>query len=185
MTEWELRALIRRSEKEGFRALFQEYRAYVYTVIWNRIGLIGSREDAEEAVSDVFADVFLHFEEIREGSLQGYIGTVAKRTAIDWFRRLSVHAPGEELPEDVPDGTDVTAAGENAVMRDQLLRAVESLGQPDANIILQRFYYDRNYNEIARALKMAPAAVRMRASRALKRLRTLLGESFDPEGGAL
>lgn len=184
MTECELRARIRRSEKEGFRTLFHEYRAYVYTVIWNRIGSVGSREDAEEAVSDVFADVFLHFGEIREGSLQGYIGTVARRTAIDWFRRLSVREPGEELPEELPDSTDVTAAGERAVLREKLMQAVETLGQPDANIILQRFYYDRTYNEIARTLRMAPAAVRMRASRALKRLRTLLGESFDPEGGA-
>ncbi len=184
MTEWELRALIGRSEKEGFRALFNEYRAYVYTVVWNRIGQVGSQEDAEEAVSDVFADVFLHFPEIREGSLQGYIGTVAKRTAIDCFRRLSAHGPGEELPETVPDPSDVTDAGERAVLRDQILRAVESLGQPDASIILQHYYYERSYHEIARALRMAPAAVRMRAGRALKRLRTLLGEAFDPEGGA-
>ena len=184
MTEWELRTLISRSEKEGFRALFQEYRAYVYTVIWNRIGSVGTREDAEEAVSDVFSDVFLHFAEIREGSLQGYIGTVARRTAIDWFRRLSAHEPGEELSEDIPDTEDISATGERAVLRRQLLKAVESLGQPDANIILQKFYYERSYNEIAWSLKMAPAAVRMRAGRALKRLKSLLGESFHPEGGA-
>ena len=184
MTEWELRALIRRSEKEGFRALFQEYKAYVYTIVWNRIGSVGSREDAEEAVSDVFADVFLHFEGIREGSLQGYIGTVAKRTAIDCYRRLSAHEPGAELSEDVPDSSDISAQGERAVLRQQLLRAVESLGQPDASIILQRFYYERTYGEIARSLRMTSASVRVRASRALKRLRKLLGESFDPKGGA-
>lgn len=184
MTEWELRALICRSEREGFRALFREYRAYVYTVIWNRIGLVGSQEDAEEAVSDVFADVFLHYADIREGSLQGYIGTVARRTAIDWFRRLSSQKDGEPLSEDVPDSSDVADAGDRAVLRQQLLRAVESLGQPDASIILQRYYYDRSYNEIAWSLKMAPAAVRMRASRALKRLKTLLGDAFDPKGGA-
>lgn len=184
MTEWELRALISRSEKEGFRALFQEYRAYVYTVVWNKIGAVGSREDAEEAVSDVFADVFLHYADIRDGSLQGYIGTVARRTAIDWFRRLSARAPDEALTEDMPDAADITAQGERAVLRRQLLHAVESLGQPDASIILQRFYYERSYSEIARSLRMAPAAVRMRASRALKRLKSLLGDSFDPKGGA-
>ena len=187
MTESELREQIRCSEKQGFRMLFQEYRAYVYTVVWNRIGAVGSREDAEEAVSDVFADVFLHFGTIREGALQGYIGTVARRTAIDWYRRLSAHdAPAsyeEEVP-DIPDKTDIPAEQETAVLRRQILDAVESLGQPDSSIILQKYYYDRNYREIAQALHMAPAAVRMRASRALKRLRKLLGGVFDPKGGA-
>ena len=141
MTESELRALICRSEKEGFRALFREYRAYVYTVIWNR------RQCC------------------RRGGNQA-------------------HEPGESLPEDLPDGSDVSEAGEHAVLRQQLLRAIESLGQPDASIILQKYYYDRSYNDIAWSLRMAPAAVRMRAGRALKRLKTLLGDAFDPEGGA-
>ena len=87
MTEAELRTLVRQSEREGFRAVYQEYKGYVYTIIWNRIGACASREDAEEAVSDVFADVFRSFDSIREGSLQGYIGTLARRTAIDRFRR--------------------------------------------------------------------------------------------------
>ncbi|MBQ4465453.1 MAG: sigma-70 family RNA polymerase sigma factor [Oscillospiraceae bacterium] len=187
MNEWELRKLIRRSEKEGFRTLFQTYQAYVYTIVWNRIGAVGTREDAEEAVSDCFADVFLHFSEIREGSLHAYIGTVAKRTAIDCYRKLTLHEPehsldAESFPEP-PDPTDIPADQEHAELRRQLLDGIESLGQPDAAILLQRFYYDRNYAEIARSLHMAAPAVRMRASRALKRLRKLLGETLDEKGG--
>lgn len=186
MTEHELRTQISRSEKDGFRLLLQEYHAYVYTVIWNRIGAVGSREDAEEAVSDVFADIFLHFGDIREGSLQGYIGTVSKRTAIDWYRRLAASpvCTGEEELPDIPDKTDIPAEHERVLLRSQLLDAVESLGQPDASIILQKYYYDRNFREIAQSLHMAQPAVRMRASRALKRLRKLLGEAFNPKGGA-
>ncbi len=179
MTEAELRTLVRRSEREGFRAVYQEYKGYVYTIIWNRIGACASREDAEEAVSDVFADVFRSFDSIREGSLQGYIGTLARRTAIDRFRRLSSRPEAVSLDEDespdLPDDTDIPAAQERAELRQRLLACIESLGQPDASIILEKYYYDRSYAEIARHLRMQPAAVRMRAGRALKRLKRLLG----------
>lgn len=180
MTERELRTLIGRSQKEGFRVLFQEYRGYVYTVVWNRIGGVGTREDAEECVSDVFAEVFLHFAEIREGALRGYIGTVAKRRSIDAFRRLSAHDPGVSLEEDgvqeLPSDTDIAADSEAGAIRLRLLERIRSLGEPDATIILQRYYYERSSAEIAQSLRLQPAAVRMRASRALKRLRSMLTE---------
>lgn len=180
MTERELRTLISRSQKEGFRVLFQEYRSYVYTIVWNRVGGVGTREDAEECVSDVFAEVFLHFGEIRDGSLRGYIGTLAKRRSIDLFRRLSAHDPGVSLEEEgmteLPAGTDVEADSEAGALRRRLLERIRSLGEPDAAIILQKYYYERSSAEIARSLSLQPAAVRMRASRALKRLRTMLAE---------
>lgn len=182
MTETELRALIVRSEKEGFRELFKEYRGYVYTIVWNRIGAVGTREDAEEIVNDIFAQVFRRFGEIREGSLRGYIGTIAKGTAIDAFRRLSSQASAVLMEQEefakLPDATDIVSDQERAVLRRQILSCIESLGQPDASILLQKYYYDRSYAEIARSMRMHPAAVRMRAGRALKRLRKMLAGQY-------
>ena len=41
-------------------------------------------------------------------------------------------------------------------------------------IILQKFYYDRSSAEIATMLSMKASAVRMRAARALKKLKMVL-----------
>ncbi|MCR5480275.1 MAG: hypothetical protein K6F27_10525 [Ruminococcus sp.] len=54
MTESEIRSMIGTSRKEGFRLLFEEYHAYVYHIVWNTIRSVGSKEDAEECVSDIF-----------------------------------------------------------------------------------------------------------------------------------
>ena len=89
MTEQELRSAISSSRKEGYRILFQQYYPYVYRIVWNQIRVVGSKEDAEECVSDVFSDLFTHFNEAEEGALQGFIGMLARRRAIDLFRRLS------------------------------------------------------------------------------------------------
>ena len=178
MTEQELRSRISRSQKEGFRALFEEYKSYVYAVVWNRIGRVGTKEDAEECVSDVFAEIFLHFDEIRPESLHGYVGMIAKRRSIDAYRRLSAREPGisleEEGMQELAADTDIESDAASNAERRRLLEHIRSLGEPDASILLQKYYYDRSSSEIARSLKLQPAAVRMRASRALKRLRSIL-----------
>lgn len=177
MTEADLRKEVIRSEENGFRLLFQQYQSYVYTIVWSRIKNVCTKEDAEECISDVFAEVFLHFSEIRQGALQGYIGTVAKRTAIDCFRahtaKKSAVLPEEEMQNAAaPD--DIAAEYEQAEQKNSLLEAIRSLGEPDASIIIQKYYYDRDAKEIAAAVHMQPVAVRVRLSRALKRLKTLL-----------
>ena len=61
-----------------------------------------------------------------------------------------------------------------------LLRLIESLGEPDSDIIIQKYYYNMNSNEIASKHSMSPEAVRMRCSRALKKLKELLTrEGYD------
>jgi len=51
---------------------------------------------------------------------------------------------------------------------------IKELGEPDSTIILQKYYYDRSSGEIAELLSMKAATVRMRAARALDKLRALL-----------
>ena len=55
-----------------------------------------------------------------------------------------------------------------------LLSRINELGEPDSVIILQKFYYDRSSAEIAEILSMKASAVRMRAARALKKLKMVL-----------
>ncbi len=178
MTESELRSKIRASEEAGFRELFQQYQAYVYAIVWSRIKTVCTKEDAEECVSDIFAEIFMHFGDIREGSLQGYIGTLAKRRAIDMFRKHTSKADTYSLSDDnmpeIASDDNVEEQCESASISQVLLEKIRSLGEPDATILIQKFYYDRKSEEIAAAVKLQPVAVRVRMSRALKRLRKLL-----------
>ena len=113
MTEAELRVLIASEPEKGFRELFGCYKGYVYGIVWEHLRAVGTKEDAEECVSDVFTEVFFHFPEIREGMLQGYIGMAAKRQAIDVFRRLTAKRRAGTLSEtaalSVPSAADVEA----------------------------------------------------------------------------
>ncbi len=180
MTEDELRALIGRSEEDGFRAVFLQYQSYVYAIVWRQIRTVGTAEDAEECVSDVFAAAFLHFDAIAPGALQSYLGTLARHTAVDLFRRRTSQKSRALIPEDeapdIADGTDIPSEYEQSELSRTLYETVRSLGEPDAGIVIQKYYYGRSAAEIAAASGMKPVTVRVRLSRALKRLRTLLAD---------
>ena len=45
MTDCELRELVSTSQEEGFKALFQQYQSYVYTIVWNQLRIVGTAEE--------------------------------------------------------------------------------------------------------------------------------------------
>ena len=164
-----------KQQEDVYRALFMKYDSYVYTIVWNRISNVGTREDAEEVVSDVFLALFRNFDKIEDGKLESYLRKLAIRTAIDKYRQLTSRheLPVEELP-DAPSDEDIEADHEQAAMRRTLLEAISSLGEPDSRIILYKYFYDCSAGEIGRLVGMNQIAVRKRLSRARTKLRKLL-----------
>ena len=61
-------------------------------------------------------------------------------------------------------------------MQAAIYERIKSLGEPDSSIIIYKYYYSKSSNEISELLSMKPSAVRMRSSRALKRLKKILSD---------
>ena len=177
MTENEIRLIIQRSRDEGFRALFDEYWSYAYTIVYNVLRSSASRNDIEDCTADVLSDVMLSYDTDREGSLKAYIGTSAKRRAIDLKRSVAAKNTvplDDDNSPDIPSGENIEIQAENAGISALLLQKIEELGEPDASIIIQKYFYDRNSAETAKVLGMNPITVRSRLKRALKKLKTAL-----------
>ena len=68
MTGNELKALTGSSPNDWQRLFYDEYKSYVYTIVFNRLRSCASREDIEECVCDVFVDVYLSYDEYRDVS---------------------------------------------------------------------------------------------------------------------
>ena len=177
MTDHELREQVHASQEDGFRTLFQQYQSYVYTIVWNQLRTVGTAQDAEECISDVFMQIFLHFEEIQDGSLQAYIGTTARRKAIDYVRKLQSVSRYTEDHEDltvVPSDENIEQEVDASMEHQLLYEKIQDLGEPDTTILLLKYFYCRTSKDIAKQVHMTPAAVRVRLNRALKKLRKLL-----------
>ncbi len=179
MNEQEIKQLLQKSKNEGFKAMFDEYWSYAYTIVYNTLRGLASRSDIEDCTADVLSDVALSYNADREGSLKAYIGTSAKRRAIDMKRSISskknVPLSDDSSPE-LPSDVDLEADAERSSISAILLRKIEELGEPDSSIIIQKYFYDRSSAETAKVLGMNPITVRSRLHRALKKLKTALAD---------
>ena len=184
LTHDELRKKLEISRKQAHKELFSAYFGYVYTIVFNRLRSCASREDIEECVCDVFADVYLHYDEKRDinGDISGFIGTVARNMSADMYRKKFSHKEtlpiSDEMAENLPSEQDIEADTEKSEQRRMLLKAIDKLGEPDSTIIMQKYYYCRSAREIAEITNLTSENVRVRSGRAVKKLREMLGEEY-------
>ena len=178
MTVGEMKNFSENSKAQLHRALFDEYCNYVYAIVSCKLKDIASREDIEECVSDIFAEIFRLCEKnLSEGDLKGLIATVSKRKAVDYYRKLSSRP--ENISDDdffggIPDISDISADIEKKDINRIIYENIRKLGEPDASIIIQQYFYGRTAKEIAKNLFMQENTVHKRCSRARKKLRELL-----------
>ena len=165
--------------------LVENFGAYVKAIIINKIGGIASREDIEDCISDVFLDVCKNPDSvpISDDEAKYYIGTIAQRRAIDYFRRISHKnnnfSCNDEDMTNIPDNTDVEQTTHKKALNTALWDAVKALGEPDSAIIIYRYFYRRKASEIGKILSLSTAAVHKRAQRAEKKLKDILvGQGF-------
>ena len=182
MTDSELRELMLESAEKARRALFDEYCAYVYAVAALKMKGCAAREDIEECVSDVFAEFYrvCSSNTRYDGDLRGLIGTIARRRATDYFRRLSSKSgrtvPIDDAGVELHSPDDIAENAERSELSQILLRCVSELGEPDTTIITQQYYYGRTVRQLASVLGMTEAAVRKRSIRAREKLKKMLTE---------
>ena len=183
MTDQEFKEYMKRSPEECMKAIFDEYCNYVYIIAATKLKSCGTSEDVEECVSDVFAEVFkkLNFLGERDGVLKGFIGVIAKRKAIDMFRKLSVKAnktisADDEVIREISSGENIIESSEMSERNSILLNKIKELGEPDTSIIIKQYYYNMTVAEIGKAISMTAAAVQKRSVRARQKLKKMLCE---------
>ena len=178
VTGAEYSELYKKSRDRACDALFESYCDYVYAIVHSKIRSVASIEDIEECVSDIFAEVFFGYDSEKDRScdMKGYIGTVAKRRAINEYHRLTVRAKhfSSESYDEIISDTDIESESDKEETSKILKRTIDGLGNLDSTIILQKYYHDRTSEEIGEMLSMKGTAVRMRTSRALKKLKKAL-----------
>ena len=163
--------------------LVKTYGGLVYTIVMNKLNRCASREDIEDCVSDIFVELHRSMDSFsnEKGDMKAFITSIAKRRAIDAFRRISYRSSITDSLDDedsaavLPSAPDDTAGeAEKRILRRKLWDAVKSLGEPDSSIILYQYFYNMKVREIAEKLSMSAAAVQKRSLRARNKIREML-----------
>lgn len=160
---------------------------------------LARRVDASDVVQDVMFEASRRLNDyLREPKMPFHLWLrqLAKDRIIDMHRRhreAQRRSIDREQPLESPQFGDrsslnlaaqlkdheLTPAAENIrrELRARFLVAIEQLSEDDRDIILMRHFEELGNSEVAAALGLSPAAAGMRYLRALRRLRTVLGES--------
>ncbi len=186
----ELIRLLRDEPEKGLAYMMDNYLGFVYTIVSGKLAAVTGREDIEECTSDVFYAVFQSRDsiDIAKGSIKAFLAVMAKRKAIDKFRRLTgqaneplrtaVSLEQEEIgqgPGQHTAANQVEAAVTARETGQELVRQIKALGPPDSEIFIRKYYFGQSTRAIAQALAIKENTIDKKISRGLDKLKLALG----------
>jgi RNA polymerase sigma-70 factor (sigma-E family) len=160
-----------RSTTDDFEEFARARTPQLYRTAWL---LTGDRHHAEDLVQETLAKMFRVWRGLqRIDNPPAYAQTVLARTFISQRRRRSW---GEQPVSSMPERAD--RPGDPA-LRISLQSALAELAPLDRAVLVLRFFEDRSVEQVALDLGKNAGAIRTRTSRALDRLRAVLGADVD------
>ncbi len=160
----------------AFAALVRRRQGFVVALVAARVR---GRADVEDLAQEVFIRAFRRLPDLREPErFAAWLARIAVNAAHDHHRRAMVRprlqplGDSEDEPADPrPPAPDPVVAGED---RARLLEALGTLDPRSQAAVALRYLEGLSVREVARRLGDSPAAVGMRLTRALRRLRERL-----------
>ncbi len=174
-------ALLEKKPEKGLEKLMDMYTGLVYTIVYNKLISFCTKEDIEECVSSVFFEAYEKRSSIdlTKGTLKAFLAVLAKRRAIDVFRKkekdigkvVSLEQFEVKKQEELID-IEVTSQGnETKIM---VVESIKSLGEPDSEIFIRKYYFGQSTKIIANILGLKENTVDKKVSRGLVKLRKIL-----------
>lgn len=157
MSDEKILLAIKNKEEQVIADIINKYSKLMWKIVSSVLVNIGTVQDIEECVADVFIDFWLHPDKFdsRKGKLSAWLSMVARTKAIDRYRKI-VRKKEVSIEEEVLVYQSEILEG---LLREEetekLITCVESLGNMDREILLRRFFYEQKPKEIAVALNIS------------------------------
>jgi RNA polymerase sigma-70 factor (ECF subfamily) len=153
--------------------VINQYSKLMWHIVSMTLNNIAAPEDIEECVADVFVYLWQNHDKFDEqrGSLKSWLSVIAKSNAVDRFRRLSKSKETELNEQVMKDAADVLDDIITLETNHQLISAINTLAEPDREIIVRRFYYQQKPKQIGVALNLPVKQVENRIYRSKLKLR--------------
>ncbi len=140
------------------------------------MSLLGAQSEADEAVQETLLAAYDAFGQYRaEGSVRAWLFGIARRICA---RRVETRVRREQRlrlvhgDEAIPGADTLLAARRDA---ERVRHALDQLKPSERDAVVLRYERDLSFREVGAACGVDEATARKRVSRALERLRSLLG----------
>jgi RNA polymerase sigma-70 factor, ECF subfamily len=151
----------------GFSELYKKHAPDVYHFA---LYLSGERGEAQDITSETFVRAWTAPEPIRMATVKGYLFTIARNLFLQGLRKKSRQVELDDQLRDPQPGPHAQAEHKEELQA--VLAALQKLPEIDRAALLMRAFDEMPYEEIARALGISLASVKVKIHRA----RLMLGD---------
>ena len=145
----------------GFSELYKKHAPDVYHFA---LYLSGERGEAQDITSETFVRAWTAPEPIRMATVKGYLFTIARNLFLQGLRKKSRHVELDDQLRD-PQPSPYAQAEQKEELQ-AVLAGLQKLPEIDRAALLMRAFDEMPYEEIARALGISLASVKVKIHRA-------------------
>lgn len=164
-------------KKEVFAVLVRRYEERLTRYV-RRLG-VSRTEDVEDLLQNIFLKVYRNLNAFdRTLRFSSWIYRIAHNETMSFFRSRSVRpegslvADGEDLLREIPAMLDIEGATDKHLSGEILSKALYKLDAKYREVLVLRYFEEREYSEISDILQIPVSSVGTLISRAKKKLRT-------------
>ena len=177
----QIRDQLLNKDEETLELLIEKYHKLLCLIVQNTLRSIGSAEDVEECVSDVFARVWRKPEAFDpdRGTIKTYLCVMAKSMALNQYKQLVKHHE-IEAEQNIEEASEIAAAEDILTQicteesANELFDIISKLKEPDAEIVFRRYYLGEKTSAIAMKLGLQTKEVENRLYRGKNKLKNIL-----------
>ncbi len=170
--------LYRLRDEQAIQETEKKYGAYCRRIA---LRLLGTREDADECVSDALHVAWERFKEKEPVSLQAFLGRTTRNLAVSRYRGETAQKRGggmelllSELGDCVPDKSGPEQEIERQELAEQIHTWLTGLTLEDRALFVRRYWYGVEVKTLARRVGCTPNQMAQRMLRLRKSLKAYL-----------
>jgi len=161
----------------------KKYKSYCHSIA---IGILGDRRDSEECVSDAMLGLWNTIPPKNPENLKTYLAKLTRNFAINRYKMRSAKKRGgsgvdlslDELEGCLPASDSFDNLVDSMVLRELLNSFLGTLKAESRIIFVQKYWYFRSVDDIAKDLSVSKSKVKV----SLMRTRARLAEYLEGEG---
>lgn len=167
----QLLRLMKKDPERGIALILEQYGNLMNAISLN---ILKNPQDAEDCISETLLRFWKNYKFVKsEDKLKSYLCAAVRNTAIDMLRSRQKRME-QSLEDELRETLFVPDSAADKLESEIIRKMILSLGEPDATILLRRYWYCESVDEIASEVHLSKSAVQNRLFRSRGKLKEKL-----------